>query len=45
VLVSTPRNAGSAERTVRQFMPRDVITPDPLQVAMNLRKIEAMHGR
>ena len=24
VLVSTPRNAGGAERTVRQFMPRDV---------------------
>jgi len=45
VLVSTPHNAGGAERTVRQFMPRDVITPDPLQVAMNLRKIEAMHGR
>ena len=45
VLMSTPRNAGGAERTVRQFMPRDVITPDPLQVAMNLRKIEAMHGR
>ena len=45
VLVSTPHNAGGAERTVRQFMPRDVITPDPLQVAMNLRKIEAVHGR
>ena len=35
VLVSTPHNAGGAERTVRQFMPRDIITPDPLQVAMN----------
>jgi hypothetical protein len=33
ILVTTPKNAGGAERTVRQFMPYDVITPDPLQVA------------
>ena len=33
ILVATPKNAGGAERTVRQFMPYDVITPDPLQVA------------
>jgi hypothetical protein len=44
-LVSTPHNAGGAERTVRQFMPRDVITPDPLPMAMNSRKIEAWYGR
>jgi hypothetical protein len=45
VLVATPHNAGPAERTVRQFMPCDVITPDPTQVAANLRKFEAAYGR
>jgi hypothetical protein len=33
ILLATPQNAGGAERTVRQFMPYDVITPDPLQAA------------
>jgi hypothetical protein len=45
VLVTTPRNAGGAERTVRQLMPYDVITPDPLQVAATMRKRDARHGR
>jgi hypothetical protein len=30
---------------VRQLMPYDVITPDPLQVAATMRKRDARHGR
>ena len=45
ILVTTPRNAGPAERTVRQLMPYDVITPDPLQVAAQLRMHNARLGR
>ncbi|HEX3503309.1 MAG TPA: hypothetical protein VHU22_07960 [Xanthobacteraceae bacterium] len=34
ILVATPKNAASAEREVRQLMPYDVVTPDPMQSAM-----------
>ncbi len=34
ILTATPKNAGAAEREVRQLMPYDVVTPDPLEEAM-----------
>ena len=33
ILAATPRNAGPAERTVRQCMPRDMIAADPAPMA------------
>jgi hypothetical protein len=41
VLVAAPYNAGPAERTVRQLMPCDVVTPDPMQVAQARARFEA----
>ena len=45
VLAATPSNAGRAEREARALMPYDVVTPDPPQGTLDLRRFEAARGR
>jgi hypothetical protein len=45
VMAATPKQAGPAERSVRQLMPYDVLAPEPAKGALDLRQFEAGRGR